>query len=73
MDKEELARTLDATDEYRVLRRLTPRTHIHPPDGTDTKLAIMLDLETNELNQHTISTLDNLSSVYTNTIYTCTA
>lgn len=50
MDTEELARMLDETGDYRVLRRLKPRPHVNPPDGTDTKLAIMLDLETTGLN-----------------------
>lgn len=50
MDNEELASTLDETGDYRVLRRLKPRSHVNLPDGTDTKLAIMLDLETTGLN-----------------------
>ncbi len=47
MDHEELARTLDETGDYRVLCRLNLRPHVNPPpDGTETKLSIMLDLET---------------------------
>jgi DNA polymerase-3 subunit epsilon len=51
MDHEELARTLDETGDYRVLRRLNLRPHVNAPDGTETKLAIMLDLETTGLNE----------------------
>jgi DNA polymerase III subunit epsilon len=49
MDHEDLARTLDETGDYRVLRRLKPRQHVNAPDGTETKLAIFLDLETTGL------------------------
>jgi DNA polymerase III subunit epsilon len=52
MDHEELARTLDETGDYCVLRRLKIRPHVNPPDGTETKLAIMLDLETTGLDPH---------------------
>ena len=50
MDREEQARELEWTGDYRVLRRLKPRPYFNPPDGTDTKLAIFLDLETTGLN-----------------------
>jgi DNA polymerase-3 subunit epsilon len=49
MSDEDLIRTLEATSDYRVLRRLRPRTHYHEPDGSETKLAIFLDLETTGL------------------------
>ena len=49
MDHEDLARTLDETGDYRVLRRLKPHQHVNAPDGTETKLAIFLDLETTGL------------------------
>jgi DNA polymerase III subunit epsilon len=49
MDHEELARTLDETGDYRVLRRLKPNRQVNAPDGTETKLAIFLDLETTGL------------------------
>jgi len=49
MDHEDLARTLDETGDYRVLRRLKPQQHVNAPDGTETKLAIFLDLETTGL------------------------
>ncbi len=41
---------LEATGDYRVLHRLRPQTSINRPDGTETKLAIFLDLETTGLN-----------------------
>jgi DNA polymerase III subunit epsilon len=49
MDHEDLARTLDETGDYRVLRRLKPHQHVNAPDDTETKLAIFLDLETTGL------------------------
>ena len=49
MDPKELARVLDENDGYRVLRRLQSRRQYHQPDGTETKLAIFLDLETTGL------------------------
>jgi len=52
MGNEDIARELEETGDYRVLRRLQPRQQINPPDGTDTKLAIMLDLETTGLNSN---------------------
>lgn len=44
-----MASALEATGNYRVLRRLAPRRIITPPDGQPTKLAIFLDLETTGL------------------------
>ncbi len=49
MNHEDLIETLEATGDYRVLRRLRPRTRYHEPDGSDTKLAIFIDLETTGL------------------------
>ena len=49
MTHEDLIETLEATGNYRVLRRLLPRTQYHEPDGSDTKLAILIDLETTGL------------------------
>jgi DNA polymerase III subunit epsilon len=43
---EQYARALEASEDYRVLRRLQPRDRHHEPDGTPTKLAVFLDLET---------------------------
>lgn len=49
MSHKDLIQTLETTGDYRVLRRLHSRTHYHEPDGTNTKLAIFLDLETTGL------------------------
>ena len=46
---ERAARELEETGEYRVLRRLRPRTQINPPDGSDTKTGIFFDVETTGL------------------------
>lgn len=46
---ERVARELEETGDYRVLRRLKPRTQVNPPNGTDTKIAIILDVETTGL------------------------
>ena len=49
MDHDEIASTLEETGDYRVLRRLQTPARYHEPDGTETKLAIFLDLETTGL------------------------
>ena len=49
MTDKDVIRRLEATGNYRVLRRLLPRTHYHEPDGSDTELAIFVDLETTGL------------------------
>lgn len=41
---------LESTGDFKVLRKLNPPKHYNPPDETDTKLAIYLDLETTGLN-----------------------
>jgi len=46
---ETLARQLETSDDYRVLRRLAPRRIVTPGDGTPTRKAIFLDLETTGL------------------------
>ena len=46
---EEIAGRLEETGAYCVLRRLQPPTRYHEPDGDETKLAILLDLETTGL------------------------
>ena len=40
------AAALEATGEYRVLRRLPPVRQYHPPDGTPTLTALAVDVET---------------------------
>ena len=44
------ATALEATGEYRVLRKLAKRRQFSAPDGTPTKLAVVLDVETTGLN-----------------------
>lgn len=44
------ATALEATGEYRVLRKLAKRRRFSAPDGTPTKLALVLDVETTGLN-----------------------
>ncbi len=44
-----MADLLDASSDYRVLRRLHVPAHYHPDDGTPTKTAIFLDIETTGL------------------------
>ena len=41
--------TLEATGNYRILRRLEPRSVVTPPDDEATRTAIFLDLETTGL------------------------
>jgi DNA polymerase III subunit epsilon len=49
MNHEEIINTLEETGDYRVLRRLKTPTQFHQPDGSNTRLAILLDLETTGL------------------------
>jgi DNA polymerase-3 subunit epsilon len=45
-----MAETLAKSPDYRVLRRLTPRTEFASSDGQVTKTVILLDVETTGLN-----------------------
>lgn len=45
-----MATTLEATGDYRVLRRLQYRRHLREHDGSPTRIGILLDLETTGLN-----------------------
>lgn len=45
----DLANLLSASDDYRIQRRLIPRSTVTPPDGTPTKTAILIDVETTGL------------------------
>src|SRR5947208_2705266 len=49
-DLEQLASILEASDEYRVLRRLRAREFYREPDGQETKVGVVLDVETTGLN-----------------------
>jgi len=44
------AAALEASGEYRVLRKLPRRSEFRPPDGSATKLGLILDTETTGLN-----------------------
>lgn len=46
---EMMATALSASGNYRVLRRLIPRTRLREPDGTECHLGIFVDLETTGL------------------------
>ncbi|WP_459584594.1 3'-5' exonuclease [Bradyrhizobium diazoefficiens] len=48
-DEEDMAALLESTGRYRVLRRLAPRAAYHAPDGTPTRRAVFIDLETTGL------------------------
>ncbi|MEO8139912.1 MAG: 3'-5' exonuclease [Gemmatimonadota bacterium] len=48
-DPEALALTLEASGDYKVLRRFKPVTSYHPPDGAKTTTALVLDTETTGL------------------------
>ncbi|WP_456816337.1 MULTISPECIES: 3'-5' exonuclease [unclassified Bradyrhizobium] len=45
----EIAGMLEQSPDYRVLRRLVPRSEFAPSDGQSTKIAILLDVETTGL------------------------
>jgi DNA polymerase III subunit epsilon len=49
-DPDELARTLEATGNYKVLRRFTPVAAYNAPDGAKTTTGLALDVETTGLN-----------------------
>src|SRR5262245_57006453 len=52
MDRQEpeaMATALEATGDYRILRRLKPRRVVRPSDGEPTRTALFLDLETTGL------------------------
>ena len=46
---ETLAQTLEATGDYRVIRRLKPRSRTIPPPGTPLRLGLVVDVETTGL------------------------
>jgi DNA polymerase-3 subunit epsilon len=50
---EQMVARLEASDRFRILRRLQPRTRIHAPDGTPTRRGIFLDVETTGLDSTT--------------------
>ncbi len=48
-DHERMASSLESTGDYRVLRRIAPRVQIFPDDGSQTKIGVILDVETTGL------------------------
>jgi DNA polymerase-3 subunit epsilon len=50
---ESMATLLQASGRFRVLRRLEARAAYHPPDGTETRRAVFLDVETTGLDPAT--------------------
>jgi len=48
-DPEAMARALEATGRYRVLRRLEPRTRFNDPAGSEWRTALVVDVETTGL------------------------
>jgi len=49
MQPEEMAAALEATGNFKILRRIVPRDHICPPDGSETRRALFVDTETTGL------------------------
>ena len=49
LDLDAMASALNASGRYRVLRRLEPRPFIEPPDGSEKRLGLFLDVETTGL------------------------
>jgi DNA polymerase III subunit epsilon len=58
----EMAATLEQSLDYRVLRRLRPRTEYAPNDGQATKIGLLLDVETTGLD-HTRDEIIELGMV----------
>lgn len=50
---ERMAEILTASSDYRIQRRLVRRSHVNPADGTPTRTALFLDLETTGLDSCT--------------------
>jgi DNA polymerase III subunit epsilon len=50
IDLAAIAETLAKSPNYRVLRRLAPRTEFAPCEGQATRVGILLDVETTGLN-----------------------
>ena len=53
MDIEAAVALLEGSDDFRVLRRMVDRREYHAPDGAETKLGIVLDVETTGTNPDT--------------------
>lgn len=53
-----MAIALEASGEYRVLRRVRQRPHICEPDGTPTKIGVLLDVEATGLDTATAEIIE---------------
>jgi DNA polymerase-3 subunit epsilon len=53
MNFEEMAASLEASGDYKVLRRIRPRRFINEPDGSPVRTALFVDVETTGLNAAT--------------------
>lgn len=49
LDLDAMASVLNASGRYRVLRRLAPRPFIEPPDASETRVGLFVDVETTGL------------------------
>lgn len=49
MDYDAMAAALEATGNFKILRRIAPKDHIYPPDGTGVRRALYVDTETTGL------------------------
>lgn len=52
IDLDAMAETLNATGNYRVLRRLAPLSRYSDPNGGETRRGLYIDLETTGLDAH---------------------
>ena len=52
LDLAAMAKALSASGRYRVQRRLAPRRTINPPDGSATRTALFVDVETTGLDSY---------------------
>ena len=52
-DLENIARQLENSGDYKILRRMSVGSHLAPYDGSEQRLAIYVDLETTGLNSNT--------------------
>ncbi len=49
MNLEAMAQALEASGDYRVLRKISPRTQVTPEDGSDKRTGLFVDVETTGL------------------------
>jgi DNA polymerase-3 subunit epsilon len=45
MNYDEIVASLEATADFKVLKRVVPRDHIYPPDGRGNRRALYVDAE----------------------------